>query len=319
MENKNKNMSYFSLLFLKGLVMGACDVIPGVSGGTIAFITGIYETLLSSISAFRPNLLMDLKRLDFPTIWKKINGNFLLTLGSGIAISILSLAKIISYLLEHYAPLLWAFFFGLVLASSAIMFKEVKRLKAKSFVLICLGTFFGYYVSVLSPIDGNNHPFFIFISGFIAICAMILPGISGSFILLILGQYSFIIHSLISFDFFVITVFSSGCVCGLLSLSHLLKWMFKHYKDEAISLLIGIMLGSVNKLWPWKETLLFKINRHQEKVPVLQKNILPSTFEHISGQESMAITAFSLMFLGFAIVFIIHKTAHAKSHQKIGH
>lgn len=293
----------YLLVFLKGLAMGAADVVPGVSGGTIAFITGIYEKLISSLKAISGEGLQALRKEGLAAAWRAINGPFLLSLFAGIAVSILSLAKLLNYLLEHYPILIWAFFFGLIVASAWLIGRSIEKWNAAAFITLALGLAIAYYITVAAPSQTSESLPFIFLSGAIAICAMILPGISGSFILLLMGKYQYIIESLSELRLEVIAVFAMGAGLGLLSFARLLSWMFVHYKNSTISLLTGFMIGSLNKVWPWKETLSTTINRHGELIPLTQRSIWPIHFEG----ESQWLGAVLAALLGFLLIWILEK------------
>lgn len=272
---------YFGLS-LKGMAMGAADVVPGVSGGTIAFISGIYEELLDTISSVNLEALKTLRKEGVKAAWTAINGNFIVALFLGIGISIVSLAKIISYLLEFHPIMIWSFFFGLVLASVFYVGKQVKKWNPASVISLIIGTGIAYYVTILPPMASSDETWFIFVSGMIAICAMILPGISGSFILLILGSYQTILGAVKDKDFMTIGVFMVGCVIGLLSFSRVLKWMFTKFHDLTVALLTGFLLGSLNKIWPWKQTVEVYVKHageaNEKIVPIVEKVVLPGDF-----------------------------------------
>lgn len=272
---------YFGLS-LKGMAMGAADVVPGVSGGTIAFISGIYEELLETISSVNLNALKILKNEGVKAAWKAINGNFIVALFLGIGISIVSLAKVISYLLESHPIMIWSFFFGLVVASVFYVGKQVKKWNISGVISLLIGTTVAYYVTILPPMSSSGESWFIFVSGMIAICAMILPGISGSFILLILGSYQTILGAVKDKDIMTIAIFMGGCIIGLLSFSRLLKWMFSKFHDLTVALLTGFLIGSLNKLWPWKQTLEVFVKHagevNEEIVPIVEKIVLPGDF-----------------------------------------
>ena len=294
---------------LKGLAMGAADVVPGVSGGTIAFISGIYEELLGSISNINLNLFKTLKNDGLKAAWKQLNGNFLATLFIGIAISILSLAKIISWLLIHKPILLWSFFFGLVLASVIYIAKQIKKWNVLSVILLVLGGFLAYYITTLNPLVSENaSPLFMFLAGAIAICAMILPGISGSFILVLLGAYKPILAAINNRNITTIALVGAGAIVGLLTFSRLLKWLFKHYKDLTLAVLTGFIIGSLNKIWPWKKVLTFRTNSHGEQVPFNELSISPFSFEG----EPKLVTAIGLALVGFALILVLEKLAVKK-------
>ena len=269
----------YILLTLKGMGMGAADVVPGVSGGTIAFISGIYEELINTLKSIDLNaakLLFSGKIADF---WKAINGSFLAAVFAGIAISVLSLARVLGYLLENHPVLIWSFFFGLILASALLVGRKIKQWGPPVYIATIIGAAIAFYITVATPATTPTSLWFVFVSGAIAICAMILPGISGSFILLLLGQYRFILDSISALRADVLAVFLAGCAVGLLSFSRLLSWMFARYHDLTVALLTGFMIGSLNKVWPWKNVLSYRTNSHGEEVPFLEKSVLPGGFE----------------------------------------
>lgn len=273
-----RNIKEYILLSLKGIAMGAADVVPGVSGGTIAFITGIYEELLETISNINLQALKKLKAEGLKSFWRHINGNFLIALFLGIGFSILSLAKLITYLLEHHTILLWSFFFGLIISSIYLVGKTIKKWDFPKVIGLVFGAGLAFYITILPPMENPNALWFVFLSGAIAICAMILPGISGSFILLLLGSYEMILGAIKDMKLAIIGVFAIGCLTGLLSFSKLLNWMFKKYHDLTIAILTGFLIGSLNKIWPWKETLSTRTNSHGEIVPFIQENVLPNNY-----------------------------------------
>ena len=246
----------YALLVLKGIGMGAADVIPGVSGGTIAFIVGIYGELIDSIkhigSADTLRLLLTLRIGAF---WRAANGNFLLSIIAGIGISIFSLARLVTYLLTHQPVLVWAFFFGLVLASTWFVSREVTRWNAKSLLGFVVGAAAAWFITVMTPAETPTGLWFIFLCGAIAICAMILPGISGSFILVLLGKYFYIMEAVKSLNLPVLIVFVCGAAIGITLFSHALSYALHRFHNVTIALLSGFMLGSLNKVWPWKETI----------------------------------------------------------------
>jgi putative membrane protein len=305
MDNQQKApIAPVSLLtFLKGLAMGAADIVPGVSGGTIAFITGIYQPLLDSLSAIDIALFSLWKNKGFAACWKKINGNFLVVLAAGIAISLISFAKITKYLMHNYPPLLWSFFFGLICASLFILKKQIKTWKRSTISLVALGTLLGALVTQIPPVIISIGYLNIFFAGYVAICAMILPGISGSYILLLLGLYRFMLEALLNFELTIITVFISGCFLGLLSFSRFLRWCLAHYHDASIAILGGFMVGSINKVWPWKRAIQFITDSHGKKLPLLEQNLLPQTYTQATGQQNYLF--FSILIALFAFVFVM--------------
>ena len=302
----SRSIKDYIIIGLKGMGMGAADVVPGVSGGTIAFISGIYEELLGSISNVNLGLFKTLKKDGLKAAWTQLNGNFLASLFIGIFISIISLAKVIKYLLENEPVLLWSFFFGLVLASIIYIAKQITKWNILSFVVLILGAFLAYYITTLNPlVSENSSSLFIFIAGAIAICAMILPGISGSFILVLLGAYKPVLDALNNKDFKTIFVFMAGAVIGLLSFSHVLKWLFKHYKNLTLAALTGFIIGSLNKIWPWKETLTWRTNSKGIEVPFKDQSVSPFSFEG-DTQLTMAIV---LAVVGFVIILGMERLA----------
>lgn len=272
---KRKN---YLLLVIKGCCMGAADVVPGVSGGTIAFITGIYEELINSIKSINLAALQLLFQLQFREFWKKINGNFLISVVCGIGISIFSLAKLMNYLLGTHPIEIWSFFFGLIIASSLLIAKEIRKWDIFTFLALAAGCAGAYTITVLSPASTPQTWWFIMLSGAIAICAMILPGISGAFILLLLGKYTFIMAAVSELRISVILLFAMGAVVGIISFSHFLSWLLKNYHTLTIALLTGFMLGSLNKVWPWKESLEFFRDTHGIQHVLIEKNVSPATF-----------------------------------------
>lgn len=293
-------------LFLKGMAMGAADVIPGVSGGTIAFITGIYRTLIDSIKSINHKALQTLFKQGIKAFWKQINGNFLIVLFGGIATSILLLVRAIHYLLDNFPVLLWAFFFGLIVASAFVVGAKVKKWKVGTVLVLIAGFSIAYYINISTPAETPETWWFIFLSGMIAISAMILPGVSGSFILLLLKKYEFITGALKDFDLKVIIIFALGCGVGLISFANILSWMFKKYYNATIALLTGFMVGSLNVVWPWKNVLETRINSKGEEVPFLYESVLPANFK---GENQMVL-AIIMMIVGFSSIIILEKLSN---------
>ena len=304
-----RSLKDYIIVSLKGMAMGAADVVPGVSGGTIAFISGIYEELLNSISSFKFSLINVLKNEGIKVVWKKINGSFLLALFIGICFSVLSLAKLIETLLENHPILIWSFFFGLVLASIIYIAKQIKLWNIKCYLYLIFGLIFAYYITTLNPvITQNSSPWFLFLAGMIAICAMILPGISGSFILVLLGAYKPILNAINTKDFFSIIIFMAGAVLGLLTFSRVLKWLFSKYKNYTLALLIGFIAGSLNKIWPWKETISWRTNSKGIEVPFTTTSVSPFSFDG----DSKLLMAGLLAIIGFGLILLLEKLAVKK-------
>lgn len=243
--------------------MGAANVVPGVSGGTIALITNIYKRLIDSLSSLMSiGTWKDLFGGHFTVFWKKIDGRFLLALGIGIVLSIFSLAKLMTFVLEKFPVETWAFFFGLIIASSAIMFKGIKGWGVKEFLFAVLGVALGLTVCTLSPTETPDSWWFIAICGAIGICTMILPGISGSFILVILSKYDFIMNAIADLNIPVLAEFAIGCVLGILAFSKFLHWLLGRHEKQTMLVLLGFVVGSLVKVWPWA-------NVHQAGFPHL--------------------------------------------------
>jgi len=301
-----RSFKEYVLISLKGMAMGAADVVPGVSGGTIAFISGIYEELLSTISGINLSVLQTLKSKGLKAAWVQVNANFLVALFLGIFISVVSLAKIISSLLNSKPILVWSFFFGLVLASILYIVKQIERWRIQEIATLILACLVAYYITIAEPLVNEEASLlFLFLSGALAICAMILPGISGAFILVLLGAYETILNAVHARDLQTIGVVGAGTIVGLLSFSKVLKWLFLNYKSITLAGLTGFVLGSLNKIWPWKEILTTRINSKGLEVPVLQKSVLPHNF---NGESELTI-AITLGIIGFVLILGLEKLA----------
>lgn len=305
-------MNYIST-FLKGIAMGAADVVPGVSGGTIAFITGVYDTLLESIRRINPGLLGMWKREGFSAAFRHVNGGFLIALFGGIVTSIVSLAKLISWLLETHPIPTWSFFFGLILVSVYHILRQVQQKSLSRWCCLVLGITFAYSITVLKPLNLDFTSINILLAGSIAICAMILPGISGSFILLLLGMYSPIIDAVKSLQGSVLGLFVLGCLVGLLCFSHILSWLLSHYRELTLSFLTGLMLGTLPKIWPWKETISWRTNSHGEQVPLVQNNLTPFQFEALTSQPAQL--GLALLMMACAIFLVLGLEKYATTHD----
>lgn len=300
-----RTLKDYLLITLKGMGMGAADVVPGVSGGTIAFITGIYQELIDSIKSVNFKTLKLLLSGQIKSFWEAINGTFLVSLLLGIGISVLSLAKGLKYLLEHHPILVWSFFFGLIVASAVYVAKDIKEWKTGTFISLICGAVIAYFITIVTPAEANTTYPFIFLSGAIAICAMILPGISGSFILVLLGMYKFILGSLSELNLPVIAVFLVGAAIGIVSFSNILSWLLKKYYNLTIALLAGFMIGSLNKVWPWKHVLETFTDRHGEIRPLIEQNVLPGNYFELTGNQAQLVYALLLAAAGFALIFVV--------------
>ncbi len=297
-------------VFLKGLAMGAADVVPGVSGGTIAFITGIYAQLLESIASVDFEALRLLRLEGVKAAWAHINGNFLLALGSGILIAIISLAKILHHLLETHPVMLWSFFFGLIVASCIHFARTLKQWRIQEVGFLTAGAVIAGLISIASPTEIEPTLPIVFVAGSLAICAMILPGISGSFILLLMGLYGPILAAVQTPDLALLSALGAGAGLGLIFFSRLLRWLLDHYESLLMALLTGFMVGSLVKVWPWKETLTTRINSKGEEVPLMQSHILPSV-------DDQLFFAALFMFVGASVVFLLERVAGGLSDEKV--
>lgn len=270
-----------ALLSLKGMAMGAADVVPGVSGGTIAFISGIYEELIESINKINLEALKVWKNEGLKSFWNHINGTFFVFLFAGIIISIASLAKVVTYFLEVHPVLIWSFFFGLIVASVWLIGKTIKKWTLGTILMLLVGTLIAFYISSIESVATVDAKWYIFLSGAIAICAMILPGISGSFILVLMGSYHLVLEAVKIRDLAVIALFAAGCLIGLLTFARLLKYLFNHFKEITVALLTGFMIGSLYKVWPWKvkvgdAPLVIHSNGKEDW---MMTNVLPANFD----------------------------------------
>lgn len=307
---KMKKLTDYLFVTVKGICMGAADVIPGVSGGTIAFMTGIYEELVGSINAINTTAMKLLFSGKFKEFWKHINGNFLLSLIAGILVSILSLAKLMTYLLEHHPVQTWAFFFGLIVASSIFILKDIKGWKFRDIVMLAIGIVTGAVVCTLSPTETPDGLWFIFLCGAIAICAMILPGISGSFILLILGKYEYMMGTVakivsgdgVPMDFVILIIFAAGALAGIIAFSKFLHWLLAGYHRPTLLALAGFIIGSLVKVWPWSDMVTVAASQYPEiaemTAPVwkeLSAQYAGMIDYHIAGAVCFALIGFLLV------------------------
>lgn len=317
-----RNFIQYLLITAKGLAMGAADVVPGVSGGTIAFISGIYEELITTIHNLDLGFFKIWKKEGFSKAWKHYNLSFLLALFSGVLISILSLAKLITWLLEFYPIAVWSFFFGLVIASILYVGKQISKWRLVVVLALIIATVLSYLVTIAEPIGSPDSIWFLFLAGFIAIIAMILPGISGAFILLLMGAYTTVIGiitqltegistldtNLILNSLGKILIFGLGAIVGLKLFSKVLNWLFKHHKNLILAVLTGFMIGALNKIWPWKEVLQYRLNHAGEEVPFLERSILPQNFD--GNPQIILAVAFTI--IGFLTIFLLERVAVKK-------
>lgn len=309
---KKRSIGEYGLLTARGAAMGAADVIPGVSGGTIAFITGIYEELINSIKSFNKEFFSLLFTQGVSAAWQHINGNFLVAVLSGILLSIFSLAGLISWLLLMYPKMVWAFFFGLIIASALHVGRKITYWDATAIISLVAGVAIAAYITIATPATTPEAWWFIFLSGSIAITAMILPGISGSFILLLLGKYEFILNAVKDFQIGIIVIFAIGCVVGIISFSNVISWLFRNIPNATMALLTGFMIGSLNKLWPWKEDIETRLNSAGEEVPFIEKSITPATYSQITGEPNQLLWVIIFATAGFLLIFLFDLYAARK-------
>lgn len=318
MNNGTKNRTKDRvLLYLKGVAMGSADAVPGVSGGTIAFISGIYETLVDAIRSFDRDAVKLLAGADFKGFWNHVNGNFLAILLAGIGTAILLLSRVILHWLETYPEMLWSFFFGLIIASALMVGKKVTRWESDVVFAGILGGFLGYWITVATPAQTPETALFVFISGMIAICAMILPGISGSFILVLLSKYEYVLTAVRDFHISTILIFGTGAAVGILSFSHLLHWMLKRFHDITIAMLTGIMVGSLNKIWPWKMAVETYTDGEGMIRPLISENVLPTNYFELVGRPSFLFWAVLLALLGFFLVYSLEKWSAGGEKERV--
>lgn len=295
----------YVLTYFKGMAMGAADIVPGVSGGSIALIAGIYQELLDSINSFSLDNLKLLTKGEVKRFYKAVNGSFLLSLLLGILTSIFVLSSLITFLMSDHPIPLWSFFTGLILVSAFIILKEIKRWHLGVILAVLVGTVLALWVTNLPPTTTPDTLWFTFFAGAIAICAMILPGISGSFILLILGQYEGILQAVTERNFLKLFVFALGCIVGILSFSRVISWLLRKYHSATIGLLSGFMLGSVNELWPWKIVTAWRSSSSGEQKPFLTENVFPGSYMEQVGEPPQIFAAVLAFAFGIGLVLFI--------------
>ncbi len=323
----------YLIYLVKGILMGTADVIPGVSGGTIAFITGIYKKLIGSLKEVDLLAVKYLVTFKWKTLEAKINGFFLLTLIIGVFISVFSFAKLIKFILDSYPEAIWAFFFGLIIASTIVIARHLEKTwTVKNIIAFTIGGIVAYLLSRSQIIQTPDTPVYIFFAGVLSIMAMILPGISGSYILVIINKYRFIIDTvagigtgvnniiggLLSGDmnlvaqsweesqFMPLLIFEAGTLVGVIGFSKVLNWLFKKFHDITISVLTGFMVGSLNKVWPWKVTLEFYKDRKGHTCPLVEENVLPEAY------DQYFFLAVGLAIAGFLIVYLLERFSNKK-------
>jgi putative membrane protein len=294
------------------MVMGAAEIVPGVSGGTIAFVTGIYERLINSIKQFTPMLLLTLKNEGLKATWMKVDANFLLTLLAGMVVSIVVLASGLKYLLNHEAVLIWSFFFGLVLFSVWLVLLQITRYGIDIVIAIGIGGLIGYILTSAVPLNIPPTPLNLFLGGMIAISAWVLPGISGSFMLLIMGLYRFVIEAIADFNLLLLASFAAGCGIGIVAFSQLLSRLLARFKNETLAVLTGVMLGSLVKIWPWRHTTSYQIKSDGSQTPLVEEPVLPWAYMDLTGADPQFMLAAAGFLAGAVAVLGLHLMARAE-------
>jgi len=270
------------------MAMGMAEVVPGVSGGTIAFITGIYETLIDTIRSVTRLPFRVIQTEGLGAFWQKLNGTWLITLIGGMVLGIVVGVLGISYLLEHYPPVIWSFFFGLIVSSCIYMLRKIEAFSPAVIALLVMGSIAAYCITILTPAAANPNYLFTFLAGAVAICALILPGISGSFILLLLGMYTYVMSAVKDLlteqdtsQLAMLFVFGLGCFTGLAVFSNVLSWTFKNYKNATLAVLTGFMIGSLNRIWPWRNVQLWLNEETGKQVKILAPNADPELYKKL--------------------------------------
>jgi len=323
MKSKEKSIKDYIILYVKGMAMGAVDLVPGVSGGTIAFITGIYEELINSLRSITVKNIKPFFAGKFKVFWKAVNGNFLLVLALGIGTSIFSLVGVVLYVIENHYIATWSFFFGLIFISTISIVRTIRKFTMPLFICFGAGAVIAYLITVMSAAQTPNDLWFIFVCGAVAVCALLLPGTSGSFILLLMGKYQYILEALNSLKVDILAVFIGGAVVGLLSFSHFLSWLLRKYHDVTIALLSGFLFGSLNKIWPWKVQIdtvtgeiwqwnIDKFNDHS--LTLIERNHLPHAFEQVTGMEAQLLPAI----ISATVAIVIYTTVDVIARKKSG-
>ena len=306
-ENKKRTFPDYLALTGKGFCMGASDVVPGVSGGTMAFILGIYDELIFAIKSFDLQSLRFLLTLNTRALFNRVKWRFLLSVGIGIFTAVFTLARILSWLLQNRPVLIWSFFFGLILASVVVVSRRVEKWSASARIALLSGAVGAYILVGLVPISTPEQPWFLFLCGAVAICAMILPGISGSFILVLLGKYHYVLEAVNQRDLLSLSVVAAGACVGIAAFSRLLGWLIRNYHDLMVACLTGLMLGSLRKVWPWKETITGLEGVNGKAATLIQANILPAQW------DGAVLSAISLMVLGLAAVLLLERLGNRSS------
>lgn len=302
--NRQRSLVEYLWVAASGFAMGSADVVPGVSGGTMAFILGIYEELINSIKAFTsPAAIRMVLTLKWADAFRTLPWRFLLALGLGLMTAVFTLAQVLEWTLVNHPVYLWSFFFGLVLSSVFVVSRRVEQWNAATFAGLTIAAIAAYVVVGLVPVQTPNAWWFLLLSGAIAVCALILPGISGAFILVLLGKYQYVLAAVNDRDFLTLALVAFGGVIGLVTFAQVISFLFKRYRNVTIAVLIGLMLGSLRKIWPWKEVVEWMTDSHGELVPLIERNIAPVF-------DQTLIFAVLLAIVGFVVVFSLETFAN---------
>ena len=320
-QTRHKVTSEFStssgaLFFLKGVAMGLGDSVPGISGGTVAVITNIYSRLIFAIRAIDWTACKLLLGGHLSVFWQRVDGAFLLLLGLGILTGLLSSANTVLFLLDNYFEALMAFFIGLVMASVYLLKGEYDFLDWNNIVSLVVGFLLAFLLSNVGPRAVDVTLAYVFFSGMIAICAMILPGLSGAFILLLLGVYQHMLNALVEMQLLIILDFAVGCFIGLLAFSRLLGWMLRYYYQLTYGFISGILLGSIFILWPWQKVLSSYVGREGREHPLQTTNVLPLNYLEITGNEPMLVFAALSFMVGVSVVFLLRRASYYHALRK---
>lgn len=303
-----KQSRNYWLLFLQGLGIGMVDIIPGVSGGTMALIMGIYEELLQSIQAFNMTAFRLLTAGQFRALWQHLNGTFLFPLLLGIGLSLATTVQLVTYLLAYRPIQTWSFFLGLLLVSSFTVYQRIRQWHLRTIFLSLVGFLLAYGITRMTPLHTPNASLFIALAGALAICAMLLPGISGSFVLVLLGKYAFMLQALQNFQLSTLVPFALGGVVGILTFSRGIAWLLHRHHDDMMSLLAGFMLGSINKVWPWQQSWS-ALAGSSLGAP---RNLSPLQFQAIYHQDPLVVQALLWMSIGMLLVVGLEKQARQR-------
>ena len=305
-------MNKYIRIVLVGVLMGAAEVVPGVSGGTIAFVSGFYERLVNGIARLTPFSLLELPKIGFATWWKKYDLGFLFVLFGAMLVSILILARGVSYLLAEHPVGIWSFFFGLVLSSIFVVGRRLLPLSVESGSALGVGVAVGMVVVRIIPFEAEISGLTLFAGGCIAVCAWILPGLSGSFLLLVLGLYQTVITAIKNFELLTLCYVGLGSVVGLMCFSRILTVLLARFYDVTVALLVGFMLGSLTKIWPWKHTTSYQIKHDGSQIPVVQEPVLPGAYEQLTGADPEIVLALAALVTGFFVISLMDRFAFLK-------